>query len=479
MMDVIIIGGGICGCSLLYQLSRYDVNVALLEKENDVGVATTKANSAIVHAGYDPEPGTLMARYNVEGNRLIEQLSKELDIPFDKCGSLVVGFDDTDKATLTELYNRGIENGVPGLKLLDADELHEMEPNVSEHATCALYAETAGVISPWELAFAQAEAAIHGGAEVYLDTEVTAISKIDGGFEVVTNNGTYECRYIVNAAGTHADLINAMLGEDDFHIKPAKGEYYLLDTAQGGLVNTVVFPCPSDLGKGVLVSPTVHGNIIVGPDSTQAVVDDLSVTRAGLDYVREHASRVVPAVDVRASIRNFAGLRSYTEHSDFIVGPSDNVPGYYRMAGIKSPGLTSAPAIGKDVARMLVEDGLSSEPNPNFCTRREVLRFKELDDRARDAAIRRNPQYGTIVCRCETVTEGEIIDAMKRPLPPRSLDAVKRRLRPGSGRCQGGFCGPRVQAIIARELEMDIKDVPQDRQGMYIITGTTKGGDTA
>lgn len=476
MEDLIIIGGGVCGCSLLYELSRYKVSVLLLEKENDVACGTTKANSGIVHAGYDPEPGTAMARFNVDGNVLIEKLSADLDIAYKKPGSLVVGFDETDRESIEKLLEKGVKNGVPGLRIISGEELFRLEPNLNREAVCALYAPTAGIVCPWELAFVQAECAVKGGAKVELDCEVKAIKKTGDFFTVTTNKGDYTARYVVNAAGVYSDKISQMVESKFFTITPKSGEYFILDTTEFSLVNTVVFPCPSKLGKGVLVSPTVHGNIIVGPDSKDFDRDDFSTTAAGLEYVRNNALRCVPKVNFRTSIRNFSGMRADAGLEDFIVGESKEVPGFFNIAGIKSPGLTSSPAIAKEIVALAQKKGLSREPNPNFVAKRHVTKFKELSDAEKSRVILENPLYGTIVCRCETVTEGEIIDALNRPLPPRSVDALKRRCTPGMGRCQGGFCGPKVLALIAKHYGIKPEDVPKDRKGMYIVTGETKRG---
>lgn len=474
MFDVAIIGGGICGSSLLYELSRYRVAAVLLEKENDVGVATTKANSAIVHAGYDPEPGTKMARYNVQGNQIIEQLCHDLDIPYKKLGSLVLGFSKDDRALLEKLYHRGIENGVPRLRLIEQDELRQMEPNVSDEALFALYAPSAAVVSPWELATAQAEAAVDGGAQVMLNTEVTTIEKIEDGFLMQTSAGSIKARFVVNAAGVHSDQVAAMVGDHSFSILPNRGEYFLLDKTQGELVQHVMFQCPTKDGKGVLVSPTVHGNLIVGPNAENSEADDVATTATGLHKVRQSAVKSIPSINFRESIRNFAGIRAIANVEDFIVGPSEFCSGFFNIAGIKSPGLTSAPAIAHDMVRILSEAGLALESNPVFVSKRQVVRFRHLDAAGRRRVIAENPLYGTIVCRCETVTEGEIVDALHRSLAPRSIDGIKRRCAPGMGRCQGGFCGPRVQAIIARELGIPQENVPLDKKGMNIVLGRTK-----
>lgn len=478
MVDVVIIGGGICGCALLYELSRYKVSAVLVEKENDVSVGTTKANSAIVHAGYDPHPGTKMARYNVEGNALTKELCEKLDVPYKQIGSLVLAFDAEQDKLVRELFDRGEKNGVPGMKVLTAQEVRELEPNVSEEVTSALYAPSAGVVSPWELAIALAETAVKNGAQVELNSEVTAIDKMDGGFRVTAGGKTIETRFVVNAAGIWSDKISDMANAHAFTVTANKGEYYLLDKSQGTLVNHVIFQCPSKVGKGVLVSPTVHGNLIVGPNAEDAEKDDLGTTGDGLAFVKKMAMRSVPNIGLRDSIRNFAGLRANTEIDDFIIGETEQ-KGFFNIAGIKSPGLTSAPAIARDMVRMLGEAGLALENKENFIDERHMVRFKHLSHEERAAAIQKNPLYGQIVCRCETITEGEIVDALHRPLPPCSIDGVKRRCGSGMGRCQGGFCGPRVQQIIARELGVEQAEVMMDRAGTAIITGETKMGGRA
>ena len=475
MVDVVIVGGGVCGCSLLYELSRYKLSAVLVEKENDVSVGTTKANSAIVHAGYDPHPGTKMARYNVEGNALVKELCEKLDVPYQQIGSLVLAFDADQNALVRELFDRGTQNGVPGMKVLSAEEVREMEPNVSPEVTSALYAPSAGIVSPWELAIALAETAVKNGARVELNSEVTAIQPIDGGFRVTAGGKEIDARFVVNAAGIWSDKINDMAAPHTFTVSANKGEYFLLDKSQGTLVNHVIFQCPSKVGKGVLVSPTVHGNLIVGPNAEDAEKDDLGTTGDGLAFVRKMALRSVPDINFRDSIRNFAGLRANTEIDDFFVGETDQ-KGFFNIAGIKSPGLTSAPAIARDMVRMLGEAGLALDPKETFVDERHVVRFKHLSHEERAAAIAKNPLYGQIVCRCETITEGEIVDALHRPLPPCSIDGVKRRCGSGMGRCQGGFCGPRVQQIIARELGIPQEAVMMDRAGTAVITGETKMG---
>jgi len=399
-----------------------------------------------------------------------------LEIPYKKPGSLVVGFDETDRKSIEKLLEKGNANGVQGLKIISGEELFRLEPNLSREVTCALYAPSAGIVCPWELASAQAECAVKGGAKVELDCEVKGIKKEGDVFIVTTNKGDFKARYVVNAAGVNSDLVSRMVESEFFTITPKSGEYFILDTTEFALVNTVVFPCPSKLGKGVLVSPTVHGNIIVGPDSKDWEREEYSTTAGGLEYVRKNALRCIPKVNIRASIRNFSGIRADAGREDFIVGESKETPGFFNMAGIKSPGLTSSPAIAKEIAKLLLAKGLSAEPNPNYVAKRHVIRFNELGEEEKTRVIKENPLYGTIVCRCRTVTEGEIVDALNRPLPPRSIDAVKRRCTPGMGRCQGGFCSPKVLALIAKHLNIQPEGVPQDRKGMYVVTGETKRG---
>lgn len=482
MFDVVIIGGGISGCSLLYELSRYKVKTLLLEQENDVGVGTTKANSAIVHAGYDPKSGTDMARYNVEGNRIIQQMCRDLDILYKNTGSLVLGFTLEDEETIEKLYQQGIENGVPDLCIWGKEELQTKEPAVNPDAIVALYAPTAGVVNPWELASAQAECAIEGGAHIQLKTKVISIEKKEDRFILKTSQGEIEARFVVNAAGVDADTVCSMVEQTNFVIKPNKGEYYLLDTTQGNLVRRVIFQCPTKEGKGVLVAPTVHGNLLVGPNAEDTQKYDVGNTAQGLAFVRKSAIKSVPTIEFRESIRNFAGVRAVSNWDDFIIEESKEIKGFFTIGGIKSPGLTAAPAIAKDMVKTLVHAGLVQEFNPAFVKKRKIFRFKYANNAERSKAIQENPLYGVIVCRCETITEGEIVDALHRPLAPSSLDGIKRRCSAGMGRCQGGFCGPRVQAIIARELGINEQDVPLDREGTQIIQGRTKtkkqGGQT-
>ena len=476
MYDVIIIGCGVVGAACAYELSRYELSVAVLEKSNDVANGTSKANSAIVHAGYDPHPGTAMARLNVEGNRLMPELCRRLDVPFRQTGSHVLAFNEKEVETLKTLYARGVENGVPGLKLLSGEEARAMEPNLSDAVCGSLWAPSAGIISPWELTLALIETAVRNGTELHLEAPVTALRQENGRFIAETPKGVFEAKYVMNAAGVRCEEIAAMLGCADYKIQPNRGEYYLLDKSEGTRVHSTIFQCPNENGKGVLVSPTVHGNLIVGPNAVNiSDPDGTENTAAGLAFVREMALKSVPSISFRDNIRNFSGVRANHPEDDFLIGENPKVSGFYELAGVKSPGLSSAPAIAKDAARWLAGKTTLTEKTHFIDTRRRI-RFNELSAEEKNALIREDPLYGRVICRCETVTEGEIVAAIHSPVPPTTINGVKRRVGAGMGRCQGGFCGPRVQEILSRELGIPMDKILMDQPGTYILTGETKGG---
>ncbi len=475
MFDVAIIGCGVIGAATAYTLARYQLKVLVLEAENDVADGTTKANSAIIHAGYDPEPGTRMARLDVLGNRLAGEICERLDVPFKRNGSLVLAFSEEEIPHLKKLYSNGVANGVPGIRLLDADQVRELEPNLSDRVVAALYAPSAGVISPWEYALAMAQVAVRNGVRLERSSRVTAIRKLEGeGYELHTGPGDYQARRVINAAGLHSEEIHNMVAPPSFHIQPTRGQYYLLDKSEGSRVNCVIFQCPTKLGKGILVSPTVHGNLIVGPDAELVDGDDTSTTAAALEQVAELGRKSVPSVDLRASIRNFAGVRANSDRGDFVI--EEAAPGFIDLAGIKSPGLSSAPAIALEAVELLKGTGLELREDPDFVDGRRRPRFKELSEAEKRALIAKDPAYGRVICRCETVTEGEILEAVRAPIPPVSVDGVKRRCSAGMGRCQGGFCGPRVLEILSRELHRDPTEILKDKAGTVILTGQTKQG---
>ena len=480
MYDVTIVGCGVVGASLAYTLSQYRLRVLVLERENDVAMGTTKANSAIVHAGYDPENGTLMAKLNVRGSEVMEQLCSDLSVGYKRIGSFVLAFDEEQKQHLEHLLENGVRNGVPGLRILDAEEAHEMEPNLAENVVAALYAPSAAVIDPWGLCIAEAETAVRNGVELKLRSEVTGIEDKGDYVLVHTRSGDYETRVIVNCAGGWGGDICAMTGETEWEAQPSRGEYYLLDKSSGNLVSHVIFQCPNRLGKGVLVSPTVHGNLIVGPNAVDvSAPDSRENTLSGMDFVAETSRRSVPSIDFRQSIRNFAGVRANTSESDFIIRPAKNMPRMLHIAGIKSPGLSAAPAIAEYAAELLESMGIVLEKKDEWNGRREQIRFKQISDEEKAALIAKDSRYGRVICRCETITEGEIVAAIHSPITPCSLDGIKRRAGSGMGRCQGGFCGPRVLDILARELGCSPLDIQQDGDGTFILIGTTKGGTLA
>ncbi|WP_238915121.1 NAD(P)/FAD-dependent oxidoreductase [Clostridium sp. YIM B02555] len=475
MYDVAIIGAGVLGNSIFRELTKYNLKVVVLEKENDVSMGTSKANSAIVHAGYDPKEGTLMAKYNVAGNEMFEDLCKELSVPFKRNGSLILAFDEEDMQTVKELYENGCKIGVKGLKILSKAEVLEMEPNLNEEIKGALYAPTGGIVGPFEYTIALAENAVQNGGEIKLKKEVVSIEKGDT-FRIATQDGeVIEAKYVINAAGLYADKIHNLICKESFKIIPRSGEYFIMDKSQGNVVSHTIFQCPSKLGKGVLVTPTVHGNLLIGPDARDIDdKEDLGTVGEGLDSIRETSMRTTTKVNFRESIRNFAGLRANPDTGDFIVEENDGVKGFIDVAGMKSPGLSSAPAIALGVVDILEKAGCKLEKKENFIANREQVHFMELPAQEKAELIKKNPQYGRMICRCESITEGEIVDAIKRSFGVLSLDGIKRRCRPGMGRCQGGFCGPRVQEIIAREYKVSLESVVLEKDNSYILLGKTK-----
>nr|WP_294469351.1 NAD(P)/FAD-dependent oxidoreductase [uncultured Sellimonas sp.] len=475
MYDVIIIGGGVSGAAAARELSRYQVRACVLEKEEDICCGTSKANSAIVHAGYDAAPGSLMARLNVKGNEMMEQLSKDLDFPFQRIGSLVICLNEEDVPKLRELYEKGQKNGVKGLRILSGEEAKAMEPNLNDQVYAALYAPTAGIVCPFGLNIALAENAYENGIEFHFRTEVEDIVKIDGGYALHTNKRTFRTRYIVNAAGVYADRFHNMVSQKKIHITPRKGEYCLLDKSAGQHVSRTIFSLPTKYGKGVLVTPTVHGNLLLGPTANDIEnKDGTNTTREGLDEVIKKAGQSVKDLPMRQVITSFAGLRAHEDGSEFIIGEVEDAEGFIDCAGIESPGLTSCPAVGEMVAQILKENMGLQEKEEFISTRKGILDPNSLSKEEHAELIKREPAYGNIICRCEMITEGEILDAIHRPLGAKSLDGVKRRTRAGMGRCQSGFCSPRIMEILARELGTSMSDITKSGGDSRIVVGTNK-----
>jgi glycerol-3-phosphate dehydrogenase len=476
--DVIIIGGGVTGCAVARELSRYHVNACLLEKEEDVCDGTSKANSAICHGGYDTEPGTLKSRFNREGNRRMAEVSKELDFPFKPIGSLVLCKSTEELPKLQALYEKGLTNGIDGLKILSQEEVAAMEPNITEKAVAALYAEKAGIVDPFLMTVAFAENAFTNGVQFRFNTKVMKIEKAEGGYRLETGSGEYFAKAVVNAAGVYADVFHNMVSSRKIRITARKGEYCLLDRSDGNLVSHVIFELPNPMGKGVLITPTIHGNLMIGP--TAVDVEDresTNTTAAGMENVIDRAADNLKNLPRRDFITSFAGLRAHEDSDDFVIGEAEGAENFFDCAGIESPGLTSAPAIGTAVSESIALK-MNLSPNPDFNpVRKGILKPSELTAEERNELIAKEPSYGRIICRCESVSEGEILDAIRRPLGARSLDGVKRRVRAGMGRCQAGFCSPKTMAILNRELGMPMEEITKTGAGSEIVEGRTKEND--
>ncbi len=485
--DVVIIGAGISGCCIARELSKYRITVCILEKENDVSCGTSKANSGIIHAGYDPPNGSLMARFNVEGCALYPQLAEELNFDYRQIGSLVLAFTKDEQQHLQKLYQQGLKNRVQTLQLLTADKTTELERNLSPDVVSALYAPTAGIISPYQAVWAFAENAVQNGIELKLNTQVCAIIKDNNRFRIQTGHGQIETDYIINAAGLYADHINTLAGAQQFTIHPRRGEYVLFDNKCNGLVNHIIFQTPGKLGKGVLISPTVDGNILAGPNAIDVNdKDDTVTTQTGRDYVLKTAERSVPALPLRNIINSFAGNRAIlykkdeqtgteTQVHDFIIEEDPTVPHFITVAGITSPGLTAAPAIARYIPQLLAQSGLVLIQKKDFDgTRSGIPSFKRADTETRKQLLTHNPLYGRIICRCEMITEAEIVAAIHSPVGATDLDGIKRRTRCGMGRCQGGFCVPKITDILSRELGISMTDITKCGQNSFILNSQTR-----
>lgn len=474
MFDVAVIGCGVIGAAAAYQLSKLDVNIAIIEAENDPAMVTTRANSGILHAGYDPKPGTVMAKMNVRGHNLAVEICDALDVEYNLCGGFVLAFSEEEMDHVRMLYDWGCQNGVKDLRVIDGEEARRLEPNLSDKVVGALYCVHTGVINPWEYTLAMAETAVRNGAVFMRSTRVTGFEKAPDFWLIHTTKGDVCARYVVNAAGLGAEELHNLVAAPIFKTTPNRGEYYLLDKSEGSTVSRVIFQCPSAAGKGVLVSPTVHGNIIVGPNADPVAADDNATTAKGLSYVAETAKKSVPGVNLRANIRNFAGVRANTDYGDFII--QESAPGFIDLCGMKSPGLSSAPAVGEECVKLLQKAGLDAPAREHFINERKRVRFAKMSPEEKKALIEKNPAYGRVICRCETITEGEIIDAIHEPIPPVSLDGIKRRCGTGMGRCQGGFCSPRVLEILAEELGLDPLEVTQCGGESKVLVGEACGG---
>ena len=476
MFDVAVIGGGVIGGMILRELTRYDLKVCLLEKENDVCMGQSKANSGIVHAGFDAKEGTLKAKFNVLGSKMMPKVAKELGVKFINNGSVVVAFSDEDLLTLNELKERGERNGVSDLEIIPKEKLSELEPNVSPLAVGALYAKSGSIICPYELTVAAIGNAMDNGAALYTNFEVAEIDGEFSSFSVFSSTGEkVEAKIVVDAAGLCSDKIAALVGDNSFKMGGRRGEYILLDKDSGDLVSHTLFFTPTKKGKGILVTKTVDGNILLGPTAEEIEDGSTETTADGIAAIKKKAAEMCKAVPFYNTITSFAGVRAYSDRHDFIIEESAVKRGFIIVAGIESPGLTSAPAIAEYVANELIGRLLPLKENKKFvATRTPDHFFKNLTDKEKNEVIARDKTYGHIVCRCETITEGEIRRALRANPKATDIDGVKRRTRAGMGRCQGGFCQPYVAEIIAEETGKDISEITKFGKGSEILTGRTK-----
>lgn len=504
MYDVAIVGAGIVGGMLARALSAFDLKVCVLEKENDVAMGATHANSGIVHAGYDAPEGSLKARLNVRGSQMMETVAGELGVPYRRNGSLVIGFGEEDRQAIETLYARGVKNGVKELRILEGAEARELEPALSERVTCALHAPTGAIVCPYELAIAAIGNAMDNGVDLLLNFKVRQIDRKQGYYEIFSGSVKEECRevfsepkkaaddqdisldyasldarmvrarYVVNAAGVHADEIAKLAGDASIQIRPRRGEYLLLDRECGGLVSSTVFRTPSRKGKGILATPTVDGNLLLGPTSVDMEdKEDYAVTEEGIAQIMERAKESIRDVPLRKVITSFCGLRAVGNTGDFIL--NSPFPGFLNAAGIESPGLSASPAIAEYLVEMLAGQGLALQPKEDYQPlRKPVYAFRHASLEEKNRMIQEDSAFGRVVCRCETVTEGEIIAAIRSNPPARSLDGIKRRTRAQMGRCQGGFCMPYIMEILARELGIGYEEVVKSGTGSEIAVYRTK-----
>lgn len=473
MFDVAIIGAGVAGAFVARELSKYELRVVILEKMSDVALGATRANSAIVHAGYDAKEGSLKAKLNVRGSEMMEKVAGELGVKYNRCGSLVVGFSEEDRETLNSLKERGEKNGVRELSVVSREELLKIEPNIGEGVSCALVAKTGAIICPYELCMAAIGNAMDNGVSLKLNFGVEKIEKCEGGYKVSSATDSITARRVINCAGLYSDEVAKMTGDGSFTITPRRGEYMLLDKECGGTVSHTVFRCPSKMGKGILVSPTVDGNLLLGPTAENIEdKDDTSTTAEGLAKVRAQAAEQVSGIDFSKTITSFTGLRATGSTGDFIINERD---GFINVAGIESPGLSSAPEIGEYVAELVRESGVELVPRVDFNPiRKPAHYFRELSLDEKNEIIKEHPEYAHVICRCEIVTEGEILEAIRTNPRPTDVDGVKRRTRASMGRCQGGFCTPYIIELLAAEMDCDFGDVTKFGGNSKINLGRTK-----
>lgn len=473
--DIVIIGAGVVGGMIARRLARYNKSLCILDKENDVAMGATKANSAIVHVGFDAKEGSLKARLNVRGSVLMPEVCRELGVKYKNNEALVVAF-ESERAEVESIYERGVRNGVQGLKIIEREELIDIEPNINPDLACALVAPTSAIVCPYELCIAAVGNAMDNGAELKLGFEVASIEKCGDTYKITSADGdVVEAGIVINSAGVYSDRIAAMTGDADFDVHPRRGEYMLLDKECGSFTQRTIFHTPTKMGKGILVSPTVDGNLLLGPTATDIEdKDDTSTTAEGFATIFAKASDNVAGIPFNKVITSFCGLRAVGSTGDFIIKHREGV---ITLAGIESPGLSSAPAIAEYIDEMLTNEmGFGAELRPDYNPiRRSAHYFQTLTIAQKNEIIKKDPRYGRIVCRCEGVTEGEIVEAIHTNPKATDVDGVKRRTRGGMGRCQGGFCSPIVVEILARENGIAFEDVSKFGKGSVINYGKTKG----
>lgn len=472
--DILIIGAGVVGCALARVLSRYQAQVTVIDRASDVAMGASKANSGIVHAGFDAHPGTLKAKLNAEGAAMYPALCRELGVPYGQPGALVIGFDEEDRKTLENLVQQGMDNGVPGVRLMEREEILALEPNTNPKVLCALYAPTSGLTSPYELTYALADHAALNGAAFLLNREATGVFQDGSGlWHVQTQAEEFTCRVLVNCAGVGSATLHNMMSDDQREIIFRRGQYYLLDRVTPLPFTMTMFQCPTKMGKGVLVSPTVHGNTLLGP-SAEDIPDglDVSTTADGLDFVLEKSKLTWPGLSVRGNITNFSGIRAHEAKGDFIIGAVKGRTNAYETVGIESPGLSSAPAIAEMLGQQIAQEQHLTQKADYLPALPMAKAFRAMTSEEKAAAVAADPLYGKLVCRCEMVTEAEIRAAIRRPVGATTIDGVKRRTRAGMGRCQGGFCSPRVTEIIAEELGIPMTEVTKCGGESRLLTST-------
>lgn len=476
MYDYLIIGAGITGTFIARDLSKYDAKVAVLEKANDVACGATMANSAIVHCGHDPEEGTLKAKFNIIGSQMYEKICKELNVGYEKCGAFVCSTSEADELTLQVLFRQAVDRGIK-VVFHTKEEAIKLEPNLSDTVQIVMELPDTAIIYPWEVAIALMECAINNGAELYLNSQVTSIERVDDYFIVNTTKASYQTKAIINAAGIYSDKIYAMVSDQvNFKITPRKGEYFVLDKSASSFVSRVIYPIPSVSGKGVLVVPTTHRNILVGPNSQ--FIDDADgndTTESGLEYVKREIQKTMKNIPYQNLIRTFSGVRPTSDKHDFIIEEASDVKNFINVASIESPGLASAPAISQyvvnDIIRMKDKHQLKIDYNPKV---KPYLVLRDLSNQQKNEYVKSDSKFGNIICRCEEISEGEIVQAINRTCGATTIKGVKKRVRPGMGRCQGGFCEPRVAEILARELNIDMLEVLYDGTESQILKEDSK-----